>query len=242
MSSLTDDRGYNQMFRPSATMDIRTARRCDYMLAQMNALNEQTRILEIGCGTGELAALLASKTNAQITGSDICQPFIEEAAKKHQLSNLKFMTTDFNHPDTLEGCRFDYVVGNGILHHLYNNLDEALVRMRKLLTTEGKIIFLEPNFYNPYCFLIFNTTKTMRRWAKLEPDEMALRKQRIKTQLHNTGYVDIKIEYKDFLLPNIPKYLIKTVIKAGNVLEKIPLLKMVSQSIFISAKNNYFKS
>jgi 2-polyprenyl-3-methyl-5-hydroxy-6-metoxy-1,4-benzoquinol methylase len=237
MSSLTDDRGYNQMFRPSTAMDIRTARRCDYMLAQMNVLNEQTRILEIGCGTGELAALLASKTNAQIIGSDICMPFIEEAAKKHQLPNLKFMELDFNHPDALDRLQFDYIVGNGILHHLYNNLDEALVRIRKLLTAEGKIIFLEPNLYNPYCFLIFNTTKAMRRWAKLEPDEMALRKKRIKTQLQSAGYVDIKVEYKDFLLPNIPECLIKTVIKTGALLEKIPLLKMISQSIFISAKN-----
>jgi 2-polyprenyl-3-methyl-5-hydroxy-6-metoxy-1,4-benzoquinol methylase len=197
--------------------------------------------LEIGCGTGELAALMASKTKAHVTGSDICTPFIEEAANKHRLPNLKFMTLDFNHPDILEGRRFDYIVGNGILHHLYNNLDAALVHIKNLLANDGKIIFLEPNLYNPYCYLIFNTTKKMRRWAKLEPDEMALRKRRVKAQLQQAGYINIKIEYKDFLLPNTPECLIKTVINTGDVLEKIPLLKMVSQSIFISAKNRYEK-
>jgi 2-polyprenyl-3-methyl-5-hydroxy-6-metoxy-1,4-benzoquinol methylase len=242
MSSLTDDRGYNQMFSPSVAMDIRTGRRCDYMLAQMENVSAQTRILEIGCGTGEMAALIASKTNAQVTGSDICTPFIEEAIKKHRLPNLKFLTLDFNHPDALEDIRFDYIVGNGILHHLYNNLNEALVHIRKLLANSGKIIFLEPNLYNPYCFLIFNTTKKMREWAKLEPDEMALRKRSIKAQLQKAGYVNIKVEYKDFLLPNTPECLIKTIINTGIVLEKTPLLKMISQSIFISAKNRYEKN
>jgi SAM-dependent methyltransferase len=241
MSSLTDDRGYNQMFRPSAAMDIRTERRCDYMLAQTEAVNTQTHILEIGCGTGELAALIASKTNAQVTGSDICTPFIEKAVKTHRLPNLKFMTLDFNYPEILEGFQFDYIVGNGILHHLYNNLNEALICMKKLLKSDGKIIFLEPNLYNPYCFLIFNTTKKMRKWAKLEPDEMALRKRCVKTQLQKAGYVDIKIEYKDFLLPNTPECLIKTAINTGGILERIPLLKMISQSIFISAKNKQEK-
>jgi 2-polyprenyl-3-methyl-5-hydroxy-6-metoxy-1,4-benzoquinol methylase len=227
------------MFRPSATMDIRTARRCDYMLAQMDALNAQTRILEIGCGTGELAALIASRTKAQVTGSDICAPFIEEAIKKHRLPNLEFMVLDFNHPEILAGLQFDYIVGNGILHHLYTNLDKSLLQIKKILKTGGsKIIFLEPNLYNPYCFLIFNTTKKMRKWAKLEPDEMALCKRNIKARLQRAGYVDIKIEYRDFLLPNTPESLIKAVISTGRILEKTPLLKMVSQSIFISAKNN----
>lgn len=233
MSSITDDRGYNQMFCPSAAMDVRTERRCDYMLAQMEAVNAATHILEIGCGTGELAA---SKTNAQVTGSDICAPFIEEAEKKHRLPNLKFMTLDFNYPEVLEGFQFDYIIGNGILHHLYNNLDEALVRIKGLLKDSGKIIFLEPNLYNPYCFLIFNTTEKMRKWAKLEPDEMALCKYRVKAQLQKAGYTGIKIEYRDFLLPNTPEHLIKTVINTGAVLEKIPLVRMISQSIFISAQ------
>ena len=237
MSSLTDDRGYNQMFSPSEAMDIRTERRCDYMLNQMTNVTEQTRILEIGSGTGELAALLAKKTSAQVTGSDICVPFIEEAKQKHVAPNLNFIVLDFNKPEVLENEKFDYIVGNGILHHLYYNLEEALVNIKKLLTPNGKIIFLEPNLYNPYCFLIFNTTERMRNWAKLEPEEMALRKNKVKKQLKRAGYSNIKIEYKDFLLPNTPKNLIKSVIFLGNIIEKIPLLNKVSQSIFISAQN-----
>jgi len=237
MASIKDDKGYNQMFEYSAAMTVRSERRCDYMLSQMENISADTHILEIGSGTGEIAALLAAKTNAQITGSDICAPFMEEAQNTHQYPNLKFMVLDFNHPEVLNGHQFNYIVGNGILHHLYNHLDEALLNIKKLLKPQGKIIFLEPNIYNPYCFLIFNTTKGMREWANLEPDEMALRKGKIKRQLQKANYSNIKIEYKDFLLPNTPLALIKPVIFIGRIWEKIPVLKMVSQSVFITAEN-----
>jgi hypothetical protein len=73
--------------------------------------------------------------------------------------------------------------------------------------------------------------------GELEPDEMVLRKRNIKKQLQRAGYAHAKIEYKDFLLPNISKALIKPVIAVGDVLERIPLIKMVTQSIFILAQN-----
>jgi hypothetical protein len=67
---------------------------------------------------------------------------------------------------------------------------------------------------------------------------MALCRKNVKKLLQKTGYTNIKIEYKDFLLPNTPEFLIRPLIVTGTVLEKIPLLKMVSQSIFISATRN----
>ena len=30
------------------------------------------------------------------------------------------------------------------------------IQGKKLLKEDGKIIFMEPNFSNPYCYLIFN--------------------------------------------------------------------------------------
>ena len=98
------------------------------------------------------------------------------------------------------------------------------------------MIFLEPNIYNPYCYLIF-TYPYFRKKASLEPTEMAFSKKFIIKKLNTAGYKNIKVEYKDFLLPGIPKFLIKPSIIIGSVAEKVPLIKMVSQSIFISAEN-----
>lgn len=213
-------------------------RRCGYILSRMESGTEK-KILEIGCGTGELAYMMAEKTDSKILGVDICVPFIEQARKNYSLPNLEFQILDFNDKDSLKKLtgeyKFDYVVGNGILHHLYYNMDEALGNIHSLLKTGGKIVFLEPNFYNPYCLLIFKI-KPFRKLARLEPGETTFTKTFITGKLKKASFTDIKVEYRDFLVPGTPEALIKPVILLGDMVEKLPVLNMLAQSIYISAR------
>ena len=234
MSSIRDDRGYNQGFKPGRTLTIRTSRRCDWMVQQMD-LSRKSEILEIGCGTGELSSMLAERTNANVLGTDLFSGFIDQAREMYAKPNLQFESLDFHHPEKLNGRKFDYVVGNGILHHLYNNLGNSLDSLRDLLTEGGKILFIEPNIYNPYCFVIFGTTPFFRKLANLEPDEMAFSKQYIRRLLEKHQFTRIDVTCRDFLLPNTPDLLVGPVIAIGAVAEKIPLLNYLSQSVFISA-------
>ena len=190
--------------------------------------------MEIGCGKGNNSFMLAQKTGMKVLGTDLCVPFIEEAKKKFQLSNLRFDVLDFNEATQFKGEKFDYLIGNGILHHLYHNLDEAFIKMLQLLKDNGKIIFIEPNIYNPYVYLIFSFP-FFREKARLEPDEMAFSKAHIIKKLSKASYKNIKVEYKDFLLPGIPDAMIKSSILVGDLLERIPLVNKISQSIFIQA-------
>ena len=235
MSSIKDDRGFNQGFELVESTRVRMMRRADFFLHEMGG-GADTSALEIGCGTGEISYWMAEKSSMEIVGTDICVPFIDEAKEKYQLANLRYEILDFNKPEDVLGRKFDYVFGNGILHHLYYNLDESLVNMRKMLSPGGKMIFMEPNIYNPYCQLIFKIP-ALRKWANLEPDEMAFSASFIGKKLKQAGYKDIKVTYRDFLLPGIPSFLIKPFIAIGDVAEKIPLIKNVSQSIFMEATN-----
>jgi 2-polyprenyl-3-methyl-5-hydroxy-6-metoxy-1,4-benzoquinol methylase len=235
MASIKDDRGFNQGFKPSRTLEIRNRRRFSYILDKIDS-NSKAGILEIGCGLGDLSFFLAQHSKNELVGTDLCEPFIAAARESFRLPNLRYQTLDFNNPEQLFGMTFDYIVGNGILHHLYFDLDRALLNLRRLLKNNGKIIFLEPNLLNPYCYLIFNTTDFFRKKAKLEPSEKAFTKRFINEKLQQAGFKRIKIEYKDFLIPPTPMVLIKPSIIIGDVLEKIPFLKMVSQSLFISAE------
>jgi SAM-dependent methyltransferase len=183
---------------------------------------------------GTNAYLIAKETGMQVLATDLCSPFIEEARKNNDLPNLRYEKLDFHEVDRLKNERFDYIVGNGILHHLYLRLDEALTRMLTLLKQEGKILFFEPNIANPCAYLIFRCGQ-LRKWARLEPDEMAFSKGFISGKLSRIGYKDVRVEYKDFLLPGIPGWLISPSIVLGNTLERLPLLRATSQSIFISA-------
>lgn len=236
--AIQDNRGYNQKYKLSRALELREQRRCGYILNKMEP-DPEKKILEIGCGTGELAYMMAQKTNCKILGVDICVPFIEQARKNFSLPNLEFKVLDFNDADNLkkatEEQRFDYVVGNGILHHLYYNMDEALANINSLLKTGGKIIFLEPNFYNPYCLIIFKI-KFFRKLAKLEPGETTFTKRAITKKLKKALFSDIEVEYRDFLVPGTPDFLIKPVVMVGDMIERIPALNMLAQSIYISAR------
>lgn len=233
MASIKDDRGYNQGFEMVKSTEVRMRRRADLLLSEMS-VSQNKSILEIGCGTGEISFWIAQKTPARVLGTDLCRPFIERARKNFHLDNLRYDVLDFNKADEFQGEKFDYIIGNGILHHLYWHLDTAVKSMHNLLKDDGKIIFLEPNLYNPYVYLVFSFP-WLRRIANLEPDEMAFSKSFIVKKLNDTGYKNIYVDYKDFLLPGIPEFLIRPSIVSGDVLEKVPLLKNVSQSIFIRA-------
>lgn len=232
MRSIQDDRGFNQGFKLVKSTEIRMRRRADWMIAEMIP-DGKKNILEIGCGTGEVSFWIAEKTGMNVLGTDLCVPFIEEAKKNLLLPNLQFEVLDFNKPDDVKNRKFDYIIGNGILHHLFFHLDEALVTLRNLLNENGKIIFMEPNIYNPYCAIIFNYA---RNWANLEPDEMAFSKSFITKKLEKNKYKNIRVAYKDFLLPGIPDFMISPSIILGNVFEKVPLVKNISQSVFITAR------
>jgi len=234
MASIIDDRGFNQGFELVKSTEVRMRRRANWMISEMDS-SPSKKVLEIGCGTGEVSFWIAEKTKHHVLGTDLCVPFIENAKKNLVRPNLNFEVLDFNKLEQVNNRKFDYVIGNGILHHLYHHLDEALKTLYNLLEENGKIIFMEPNIYNPYCAFIFNFA---RKWANLEPDEMAFSKSFISKKLSQTCYKNIKVEYKDFLLPGIPDALIEPSIIIGNVLEKTPVLKCVSQSIFIVAMSN----
>lgn len=237
MPSIQDDRGYNQGYKPSKSLDVRNQRRCGFIAGSLGA-GAGKKALEIGCGTGELAAMFAGKTGAQVFGTDICGPFIEKAAATHKYPNLHFKMLDFNDAQASSDIpsfgQFDMVFGNGILHHLYYNLDQSLLSVFSLLKPGGKIVFLEPNFFNPYCLLIFNIG-IFRKMAKLEPSEMTFTAGYIKRKLMAAGFTGITAEYRDFLVPGVPDFMIKPSILIGGVMEKIPVLNLLAQSIYICA-------
>ena len=233
-TSIIDDRGYNQGFKETYALKKRMERRADWMINEMQIVLHK-KVLEIGCGTGYVSYYIAEKTGMQVIGSDLCVPFIEGAKEKYILPNLSFDTLDFNLAASVNS-KFDYIIGNGILHHLYDNLNAVLTTLKNLLNENGKIIFIEPNIYNPYVATIFKND-SFRKWANLEPDEMAFSKSFINEKLQATGFKNIQVTYKDFLLPGIPKFLVKPSIQIGNILEKTPL-KFISQSILISAQKN----
>lgn len=233
MTSVTDDKGYNQGFALHHSTVVRMQRRADWLLSSLQ-LTKNATILEVGCGTGEVAYWMAQKTEATVIGIDTCAPFIEYAQKNYSLPNLQFKTLSVQELQRSDLKHVDAIVGNGILHHLEPDLKDMLRLFHDLLAPGGQLTFMEPNYYNPYVFAIFSN-KHLRRLAKLEPNEMAFSKTYIDHLLQETGFNTISVTYRDFLIPGVPNFLIKPLVIMGGFLEKIPFVRAWAQSLFITA-------
>ena len=232
ITTIKDDKGYNQVYAPTLAMQTRTNRRADKIIEH---LKPGSKVYEIGCGRGDLAYYISQNVDVNYLGADICAPFIDYATENHKLENLKFEVLDFMNPETIHNEQYDFVIGNGILHHFYYDLDTALKQIHYLLKPNGKLIFWEPNLYNPFCYLIFNTTTYFRNKARLEPTEKAFSKPFIDKKLTSIGFKPM-VSYADFLLPNTPDNMINFAVKTGNAFEKMKLTAWLAQSLFIVAE------
>ena len=235
MASIVDDRGFNQGFTWNPTQEVRMRRRAE-------AINEALppgaqRVLEWGCGTGELAHFLAMRPEADVTGADLCAPFIEQAQKNFGRAKLHYVVSNLATEEgrAALGTAWDAVVGNGILHHLYHHIGDALRSMRAMLRPGGQLVFWEPNLFNPYVFATFSFAP-LRKLTKLEPDEMAFTPRWIEGHLREAGFTNVKVSFRDFLIPNLPFALVPVVTKVGDVVEKLPVVDRLAQSLFIKAE------
>ncbi len=232
--ALQDERGFNQVYAPVGSTSLRAGRRNDWFIGAAKRLGAR-RILELGCGTGEAAAQVAAGIAAEVVAVDISDAFLERARAAHAADNLRFEKFDLLGEDPLQLGRFDLVFGNGILHHLVKQLDAVLRALRTCCNPGGGMAFIEPNFLNPYCALIFGT-RFGRRWARLEPDEMAFTPAELRLALAGAGWREVAVATRDFLLPGLPEMLVKPILAVEPGLEAMAATRWLAQSHFVSAR------
>ncbi len=99
------------------------------------------KILDVGCGTGELSCFLAS-FGAEVTGIDFSKPSLDYArqtARSKELTNISFIygsITDFQFPKN----NFDLILSHMVLHHT-KNPEKAFSNMVQALKPGGNVVF-----------------------------------------------------------------------------------------------------
>jgi cyclopropane-fatty-acyl-phospholipid synthase len=103
-------------------------------------LADGQNILELGCGWGSLSLWMAEKyPGARITGvsnSATQKVYIEAEAKQRGLNNLRIITCDMNHFDSVE--RFDRVVSVEMFEHM-KNYERLMANISRWLKPDGKL-------------------------------------------------------------------------------------------------------
>ena len=162
------------------------------LLAQKfkNFIGFKKKVLEVGCGTGQLSIYFSLGTNNRIVGFD---PTIQslnlakDFALKNEISNIEFVNADI-FDDVLVDNYFDFVWCNGVLHHtkdpykafqivarslknegyilvgLYNKFGRFRTILRKYLSKIFGLRFLE--FFDPTLKNLKISDEERKSWIK----------------------------------------------------------------------------
>jgi len=104
------------------------------------AIPGDARILEIGCGTGQMSLYLAH-ADRLVIGADLTRTSLElavAAAHRFKLNRVLFLETDLHRPGLRAGS-FDVVYSSGVLHHTPNPR-ASFARIAQLARPGGMIV------------------------------------------------------------------------------------------------------
>lgn len=207
----------------------RADRRARLFVAK-GAIAPGTRVLELGCGTGEFTRRVAP-AGAEMVALDLSGDLLAKARAKVG-ARARFARGNAEALPFRDGT-FDVVYGCSILHHL--DVEVALREARRVLRRGGRLVFSEPNLTNPQVLLMFKLESLKVRYGG-SPDEMAFTRRAITRVLERVGFRRFAVTYFDFLHPAIPAALLPLMEPVTEGLERIPLLRAISGSLLIHAE------
>ena len=199
-----------------------------------NFIGLNKRILEAGCGTGQLSIFLSIGTNNKVISLDTTKQSLLIAKKfidKNSIKNIKLINADIHNGQLTENY-FDFIICNGVLHHTKNAKDGFDILI-KSLKKNGYIIV---GLYNKYGRFKNSILKFFYR---------LLGKKFV--QKYDTSYLNLKTDYntkeawiKDqYENPIESKHTIDEVL---NWFDKnnIKYINSIPSCIFFDEKENFF--
>ncbi len=110
-----------------------------YKLLELLEINENIKVLDIGCATGTIAEFISDKTKAKITGVDFAETAIKWAQDRTQSKQdrLKFITMDMDELDFPQNS-FDTIIAIDTLYFV-EDLNKTIQKMKEILKKNGKL-------------------------------------------------------------------------------------------------------
>jgi len=126
------------------------AERNEFVRLLDRAIPVDARVVDVGCGTGQMAIYLArgdrSVVGADLTHASLCLG--REAARRFGLARVRFVETDL-HQVGLQEASFDVVYSSGVVHHTPDPR-AAFGRLARLARPGGAIVL---GVYNAFARL-----------------------------------------------------------------------------------------
>ncbi|MBW8332769.1 MAG: class I SAM-dependent methyltransferase [Prolixibacteraceae bacterium] len=122
-------------------------------IQEVKEINEQTSVLEIGCGEGgNLIPFLKLGCN-RIVGIDMSKGKIENAkeifGKFENVNPAEFIVDDIFNVDIDDIGQFDIIITRDVLEHIHGQ-EKFMKFVKKFLKSDGKFFLGFPPWYNPF--------------------------------------------------------------------------------------------
>ena len=124
------------------------------------AIPGDARILDLGCGTGQMSLYLA-RAGRVVVGADLTRPSLElgaDAARRFRVDGVQFVETDLLRPGLRKGS-FDVVYSSGVLHHTADPRT-SFARVAQLARPGGMIVL---GLYNAFARIPLRVRRLMAR-------------------------------------------------------------------------------
>ena len=116
-------------------------------LFKLENINSTSKILDVGCGTGQTAAYLANKYSANVTGIDVNSTMVAKAKERMRKNRLPVNIIHGSIEKTsLPDNHFDYIISESVL--TFVNKPRALDEIFRLLKDGGRFIAIELTIIN----------------------------------------------------------------------------------------------
>jgi 2-polyprenyl-3-methyl-5-hydroxy-6-metoxy-1,4-benzoquinol methylase len=158
-------------------------------------LSDNLSVLDIGCGTGLVSNLFASRyPESQFTAIDFSDSidYACNFANNHNIKNIKWIKEDFLKYNTDK--KFDVIICCGVLHHI-PEYQLALEKIKKLLKPNGKLLLA---LYNPYgkilkkFFRIRYHSKILYEDQENNPYELSFTCNEVKTMCRDLQFISVE--------------------------------------------------
>ena len=102
---------------------------------------EDTTVLDVACGTGDLSLELSRNSKAQIIGTDFCRPMLTIANRKSQNANIPYLEADAMTLPVADATFDAATIAFGLRN--LPNYENGLKELYRVLKPDGKLVVLE---------------------------------------------------------------------------------------------------